>query len=345
MADLSLYIRQSHAERDLAQVESSPQLRSGTKPMREPYTDPGTLTTSYFDRMYEKSDDPWGFASRWYERRKYSLTIAALPRPHYARAFEAGCSIGVLTVELAARCGQLLAVDASADAVRQATARTAHLSHVTVEQRRLPEQWPSGSFDLVILSEIGYYFGAADLAAVIESCVASLTPGGTLLAAHWRHPFADYPLGGDEVQTRSPSIQAWSALSVTKKRTSGSTAFSAFRRRRCRSPKPRSGRVAQPIDRMGIDRVGNDWVGIDWVGVVVPAHDEEAYLPACLDALSIAAGTLKVVVDIVVVLDACADASREAARACRTVEIDTHNVGAARRPDSPRCSRGDRPAC
>ncbi len=105
----------------------------------------------------------------------------------------------MLTAELAPRCGQLLAVDASAEAVRQATARTAHLSHVTVEQSRLPGQWPSGTFDLVVLSEIGYYFGAADLAVVIESCVAALAPGGNLLAAHWRHPVPDYPLRGDDV--------------------------------------------------------------------------------------------------------------------------------------------------
>ncbi len=72
-------------------------------------------------------------------------------------------------------------------------------------------------------------------------------------------------------------------------------------------------------------------MAIDWVGVVVPAHDEEAYLPTCLQALSIAVRKLTVSVDVVVVLDACADASREAARAFRTVEIDSHNVGAARR--------------
>ena len=167
--------------------------------MREPCPDPGTLATSYFDRMYDKSGDPWGFATRWYERRKYGLTVAALPRPHYTRAFEAGCSIGVLTAELAPRCDQLLAVDTSAEAVRQATARTAHLPHVTVEQRRLPGEWPPGSFDLVVLSEIGYYFAAADLAALIEACVASLSPGGTLLAAHWRHRVPDYPLRGDDV--------------------------------------------------------------------------------------------------------------------------------------------------
>ena len=64
--------------------------------MREPYTDPGTLTTSYFDRMYEKSDDPWGFASRWYERRKYSLTHlqhspGRTTRVHSRRAVPSAC--------------------------------------------------------------------------------------------------------------------------------------------------------------------------------------------------------------------------------------------------------------
>jgi SAM-dependent methyltransferase len=167
--------------------------------MREPHTQPVTLETSFFDRMYAESDDPWGFATRWYERRKYALTLAALPRPRYARALEMGCSIGVLTVELAARCDQLLAVDASAEAVRQATARTAHLPQVTVEQRRLPDEHPAGTFDLVVLSEIGYYFSPGDLAAVIDAAVTALIAGGTLVAVHWRHPVTDYPLRGDDV--------------------------------------------------------------------------------------------------------------------------------------------------
>lgn len=73
---------------------------------------------------------------------------------------------------------------------------------------------------------------------------------------------------------------------------------------------------------------------IDWVGVVVPAHDEEAYLPSCLRALSIAIAGVPISVnqvDVVVVLDACTDRSRQAAEAFRIVEIDAHNVGAARR--------------
>ena len=39
-----------------------------------------SLTVDYFDRVYASSDDPWGFASRWYERRKRQLTMASLPR-------------------------------------------------------------------------------------------------------------------------------------------------------------------------------------------------------------------------------------------------------------------------
>ena len=35
--------------------------------------------------------------TRWYEQRKYAVTLAALPQRRYATAYEPGCSIGVLT--------------------------------------------------------------------------------------------------------------------------------------------------------------------------------------------------------------------------------------------------------
>ena len=55
----------------------------------------------YFDSMYEADADPWNFATSEYERRKYSLTVASLPRARYHHAFEPGCSIGVLSEQLA----------------------------------------------------------------------------------------------------------------------------------------------------------------------------------------------------------------------------------------------------
>ena len=41
-----------------------------------------TLGTGYFDAMYQAADDPWGFESRWYEQRKYAISLALLPAPH-----------------------------------------------------------------------------------------------------------------------------------------------------------------------------------------------------------------------------------------------------------------------
>ena len=84
---------------------------------------PMIVEPAYFDRMYAASADPWGFTSRWYEKRKYAVTLAMLPREHYQDAFEPGCSIGVMTEQLAPRCCRLLSCDVSEAAVQAAAAR------------------------------------------------------------------------------------------------------------------------------------------------------------------------------------------------------------------------------
>ncbi len=72
--------------------------------------------------------------------------------------------------------------------------------------------------------------------------------------------------------------------------------------------------------------------GIEAVGVVVPAHNEETLLPACLAALRLAARVLGVPVVVLVVADTCTDRTAAAARACgaRVIAIGARNVGAAR---------------
>ncbi|HEY2579022.1 MAG TPA: SAM-dependent methyltransferase [Streptosporangiaceae bacterium] len=161
-----------------------------------------TLGPAYFDAMYAASPDPWGFAERWYEQRKHALSVAMLPRRAYAGAFEPGCSIGVLTGLLAARCGRLLSCDLAGAAVRAAAERTRGLPNVRVERRSIPDDWPPGEFDLIVLSEFLYYFGGADLDRVLDLAVKSTRDGGTLLAVHWLHPVAEYPSGGEEVHGR-----------------------------------------------------------------------------------------------------------------------------------------------
>ncbi|HZR48198.1 MAG TPA: SAM-dependent methyltransferase [Streptosporangiaceae bacterium] len=158
-----------------------------------------TLGKSYFDAMYEAAPDPWGFEERWYEQRKYAISLALLPARRYSRAFEPGCSIGVFSHMLAQRCDSLLSCDLAARAVRAAAQRTRDLPQVRVEQREIPRDWPSGSFDLIVLSEFLYYFGDLDLDQVLDNAATALEPDGTLLAVHWRHPVVDYPRSGDDV--------------------------------------------------------------------------------------------------------------------------------------------------
>ena len=158
-----------------------------------------TLDPGYFQEVYANASDPYGLADRWYEARKYALSVALLPRQHYKKIFEPGCSVGVLTAQLAPRCDRLLACDAIPDAVAAARKRTAGLPGVLVEQRVLPDEWPSGTFDLIVFSELLYYFGDGDLDQLLRRGIHALRPDGQLLAVHWRHPAPDHPRTGDQV--------------------------------------------------------------------------------------------------------------------------------------------------
>jgi hypothetical protein len=83
--------------------------------------------------------------------------------------------------------------------VAAARDRVADYDGADVIQLAVPGAWPDGRFDLIVLSEVGYYLSAADLDLLVTRCVGSLEPGGSLVAVHWRHPVADYPLRGDDV--------------------------------------------------------------------------------------------------------------------------------------------------
>ena len=160
---------------------------------------PNTVPPEYFDQVYQANRDPWNFESSPYEREKYAATLAALPRSHYPAAFEIGCSLGVLTAQLAGRCEHLLAVDVSEAALAQARARCANLPQVTLQLMQVPEGLTSQQFDLILVSEVGYYWSATDLARAANELIARLLPGGQLLLVHWTPPVHDYPLTGDDV--------------------------------------------------------------------------------------------------------------------------------------------------
>lgn len=191
-------------------------------------TAPSATPADYFTSMYAGTEDPWDLAGRWYEQRKYALTLGALPHPRFRRAFEPGCSVGVLTRLLAGRCEELLAADRVASAVDAARARNRDLPHVAFRHLVLPQDWPGGSFDLIVLSELLYYFDDATLRTVLDRAARSLEPGGTLLTVHWAHPVPDHVRTGRELD---PFLDATEGLSPQLRLDDPDFVLRSFRRR------------------------------------------------------------------------------------------------------------------
>jgi trans-aconitate methyltransferase len=147
---------------------------------------PESVSLDYFTGLYLAKNDPWDLATKWHDQRKYAVTLASLPRPRYRRCYEPGCSVGLLTRLLAARCDELLAVDSVPAAVEQAAAEVGDLPHVRVRRAEVPAELPDGTFDLVVVGDLLYYLSAADLGALLHGLVQRLEPGGDLVAVHFR---------------------------------------------------------------------------------------------------------------------------------------------------------------
>jgi SAM-dependent methyltransferase len=154
-------------------------------------------SAEHFKRLYHNNPDPWNFKTSTYEQQKYEATLAALGARRFELALEVGCSIGILTLRLAARCDQLIGLDFVPEAVAMARARCAPLPGVSIQQMQIPQQWPEGQFDLILLSEVLYFFDEDDLRETCEHTLRSLLPGGLVLLVNYTG-VTDDPFNGDD---------------------------------------------------------------------------------------------------------------------------------------------------
>ena len=158
-----------------------------------------TGSKEFFEEKYRANSDPWNFSSSSYELNRYAQIMRMLGNRSVDSALEPGCSIGVLTESLAGRCRRLFAMDISPTAVAMARARCAHCPNVTIIEGKLPEDLPADIFDLIVFSEIGYYFERTALAAIRDLLISRLARQGLLVGVHWLGVSADHLLTGDEV--------------------------------------------------------------------------------------------------------------------------------------------------
>jgi SAM-dependent methyltransferase len=158
-----------------------------------------TTSRQFFEDIYCEDPDPWKFALSGYELGRYKTSLEALGSRRFNRCFEPGCSIGVLTQKLAQICGIVKAMDISPTAVERARVRCAGLENVNIVCGALPDEIPTGTFDLIVFSEIGYYFEGEKLKSLISMLVSRMEDRAVLLGVHWLGSSPDHILSGDEV--------------------------------------------------------------------------------------------------------------------------------------------------
>ncbi|MEQ5872472.1 methyltransferase domain-containing protein [Sagittula sp. NFXS13] len=158
-----------------------------------------TRDAASFDRLYRETADPWDYETSTYEAEKYARCLALLPPRRFAHALEVGCSIGVMSEAIARRCDSLLALDFAPTAIEKARARD--IPGAKFEVAAVPEGWPDGHWDLIVLSEVLYYLSPAALDEVICRVVDSLAPDGLCLVAGYLGP-TETTLSAREVEFR-----------------------------------------------------------------------------------------------------------------------------------------------
>jgi SAM-dependent methyltransferase len=156
-------------------------------------------TWQAFERKYRDKSDPWDFATSSYELQRYTTILRALSAAQYGCIYEPGCSVGVLTQHLSSRAARVVATDFAPSAVEQARSHCAGLQNVAIEVADVREYRPAPRPDLVIFSELGYYFPANELRGLGSFLAEQLAPNGELIAAHWLGHSKDHVLHGNDV--------------------------------------------------------------------------------------------------------------------------------------------------
>ncbi len=173
--------------------------------MSPPDEKPRSWKPEVFERLYADHPDPWRFESSAYEQAKYADTLSQLEGRHFRSALELGCSIGVLSLMLAARCDRLVGLDLAEAALVQARQRCAGLDHVVLRRAVLPDDWTDpaqhGAFDLVLVSEMLYFLVPDDIDRLARRCLAASLPDCTMLLVNWTGP-TDTPTIGEEAADR-----------------------------------------------------------------------------------------------------------------------------------------------
>src|ERR1700722_14519387 len=137
-------------------------------------------TEQYWEKVYA-AKDPWRLDQSPYEKWKFGRTLAVLGGERAETALDLGCGEGHFTELLENFADKVVAADVSPRAIARAKKRCRKLTNIQFRTLDLSKQQVPGKFDLIVCSEILYYFPRKSLDTIAGKIAVALKPNGRLL--------------------------------------------------------------------------------------------------------------------------------------------------------------------
>jgi SAM-dependent methyltransferase len=143
--------------------------------------------------------DPWGIRASSYEQGKMMQQFVLVNDRTYTRVLDVGCGAGDFTSLLAKISTDVIALERSNGAIRQARTNLQSSPNVHLVSENIRSyELPASHFDLIILGEVLYYLcyvsgdrrlgnqsGLDSLEPLIQKLRESLTPNGRILMTNY----------------------------------------------------------------------------------------------------------------------------------------------------------------
>lgn len=164
-----------------------------------------------FDRLYSDDPDPWNVDTSSYELQKRQAALDILPNRRFSSVLDIGCGSGVLALQLSNQNGDVVAVDVSRTALKLAADRLKDKANVSFHVLEVPSEWPTGTFDLIVISEVLYFLSESEIIQTSQKAAECLADEGVCLLVNWTG-HNDLPVNGEQAAALFRASSRWSTL-------------------------------------------------------------------------------------------------------------------------------------